>query len=428
MKKLYKKLMKTSALICLLLLGTGNVWGEVSWTCPQNNIITGNGWLTLGSTGVYLEVYGYHTITNTYGNVVPSGSNPVQHINTYKAIEILARYDGSNTDNTANIKSDNAGVVTITASSAATGGSTLTVVHGSTVLGTYHVAEVNKTSGAGTDITIDMEANEVYNIYSDSDPNHNFFIKKVTFSTPGSDFIVFDENKTMSENKSIINTAANGNSKKKIRIMRTLTADRWNTLCLPFSITYSVFGNQLNCEAVYEMTGFEDGTVTFSPVKTSNGKNWYKGYTPVLVKPSQTMVNPIFQLQYASHLYDTDNTNNAQNREKTINGLSFIGIYGTENIYDADHSNFFVSNNTLKYPSDSDNGTIKGFRAYFHLANGTQIKGFAFEDGATGIITVESDPFEENANVYTIDGRNLGNTKNLSRGIYIQNGRKFVVK
>ena len=33
MKKLYKKLMKTSALICLLLLGTSNVWATVyTWT------------------------------------------------------------------------------------------------------------------------------------------------------------------------------------------------------------------------------------------------------------------------------------------------------------------------------------------------------------------------------------------------------------
>ena len=31
MVKLYKQLMKTSALICLLILGTGNAWGESIW-------------------------------------------------------------------------------------------------------------------------------------------------------------------------------------------------------------------------------------------------------------------------------------------------------------------------------------------------------------------------------------------------------------
>ena len=74
---------------------------------------------------------------------------------------------------------------------------------------------------------------------------------------------------------------------------------------------------------------------------------------------------------------------------------------------------------------------MKGFRAYFEWTGGGSVKdmNFIFDDTATGIITVENDIFQENARIYSVDGRYISNSKeNLSRGIYIQNGRKFIVK
>ena len=404
MKKLYKKLMKTSVLICLLILGTGNAWGAKTWTGGSTSPGTySSTYKQIGSTTVYLK-----------GN----GSN-ISYDTTNKGFKITSKtyvyLSAKNTDGIVTITLQGGGSLSnndVTISESTTGFSVV-----------EHVAPKNSTAGAGTSITFEMKKDLEYSIYS----SQQIFIKKVVFNVEGTDYIVLDETESKSNNESLINSAnaATNPSMKMLKLVRTLKAGQWNTFCLPVTINAvaaPTFSTQLKCEAAYELADYDNSThtITFSPIKANNGAYIYRANTPCLIKPSEDIVNPIILGAAAIQA--------VSNLAVTKGDITFTGVYGAENIYDADHSNFFVSNNTLKYPSDSDNGTIKGFRAYFHLANGTQIKGFAFEDGATGIITVESDPFEENANVYTIDGRNLGNTKNLSRGIYIQNGRKFVVK
>ena len=94
-------------------------------------------------------------------------------------------------------------------------------------------------------------------------------------------------------------------------------------------------------------------------------------------------------------------------------------------------NSYFLSSDgtSLFYPESREKGTIKGFRAYFELPDGASVKALSFDDDATGIITVEKDIFNEYGNVYSIDGHLVGNFReNLTRGIYIQNGRKFIVK
>ena len=214
--------------------------------------------------------------------------------------------------------------------------------------------------------------------------------------------------------------SAIGSGKTIVKMNRALKADTWNTFCSPIRIGTSAVKTALKCDKVYVLNKFESNTITFKEMKGSDSEPYIAAGVPCLIKPTEAV----------SVITISNDSNPATYNPQTATSgnLSFVAALAATNIYDANNTNYFISNNTLKYPSSEANGTIKGMRAYFHLANGATVKDFTFEDDATGVISVESDPFQENGNVYTIDGRNLGNAKNLTRGIYVKNGRKFIVK
>ena len=102
-----------------------------------------------------------------------------------------------------------------------------------------------------------------------------------------------------------------------------------------------------------------------------------------------------------------------------------VGIGATDtNIF------YMTSDNQLKYTA-SDR-TLKSCRAYFRFSDATpKARTFTlnFGDGseATGIISTKSSPDSTNDGWYTVDGMKLGKQPKR-KGVYIQNGRKVVIK
>ena len=92
---------------------------------------------------------------------------------------------------------------------------------------------------------------------------------------------------------------------------------------------------------------------------------------------------------------------------------------------------FLAANNTLLNPSALP-ANIKGFRAYFQLKGETASLARAFSidfgDGeATGIIAIGTDRAASTDNAtYTLDGRRI--SKATQKGVYIQNGKKVIIK
>ena len=67
--------------------------------------------------------------------------------------------------------------------------------------------------------------------------------------------------------------------------------------------------------------------------------------------------------------------------------------------------------------------SIRGFRAYFELPEGVEIKALTFDgDDATGIITI-SNVQGATDNVYNLAGQRL---QKMQRGINIVNGKKIL--
>ena len=223
----------------------------------------------------------------------------------------------------------------------------------------------------------------------------------------------------------------------------------WNTLCLPFGLT----ADQLDAsplagfselrtlsESMYNETS---GTLTlnFTPATGDDAVTSIEAGTPYIIKwanTSETIEDPIFTGVTIS---------NATTPVET-NCVDFVGTYSPIDIFTEDKTNLYLgADNLLYYPSGEDmtSFTINSFRAYFQLKNGLTagvpispeqhpIKAFQlnFGDEETGILEITTpsnlSDLSNPSNLFlTLDGRRLS-TRPVTPGIYINRGRKVVIK
>ena len=417
MKNVYKQMTKAMALVALFLMVGVNAWGRT--TIYDGSAPTGwsNGAWTFDPSADYFTLGQNFKVKSD-----ASGTDGLTYYSSYYALCVKYRHtfymiceDGTAGDTKIvhfKMQGPNNTAHKIEFKDLTTGHITVREV----------AHQKDHVQQSGTSFTVHMVVGHVYEFIADKS---EIDIKLIEYLEDGVDFMELSENTDNASNISALRNHAT--STIEVGIDRTLKANKWNTFCCP--VTYSgsaVLDEFFNTDVVYvlDATSYEASTKTLRFVSS----NTLPANTPVLIKPTADVEDIVFE--------ETDIVapNSADDLIVTstdgTSTVKFVGLYGTENIYTADHSKLFLSSDgsSLLYPSSSSAGTIKGFRAYFDLSESNGVKSFRFEDDPTGIIMVEDDPFQENGNVYTIDGRNMGNAKNLSRGLYIQNGRKFIVK
>ena len=106
------------------------------------------------------------------------------------------------------------------------------------------------------------------------------------------------------------------------------------------------------------------------------------------------------------------------------------GIYNHVTLVQ-DKTNIYIgAGNKFYYPADAEACQMNGLRAYFIVPEGTDIKKLrANLDGATTSLGEIFDTEESNTPVYNLQGQCVGNSLcTLKSGIYVQNGKKVVVK
>ena len=207
----------------------------------------------------------------------------------------------------------------------------------------------------------------------------------------------------------------------KVKIERTLVANVWNTFCVPFSISNTevkrIYGDATELRM---FNSASDDIVYFS--------NTYTGAIlagrPCLVKPSKTAVNPIFNDVVFSAAEPCT--------EGIEGGVQMVGIYSPKTLNTDGTNLFLAAGNEFQQPASETLATMKGMRAYFVVPAGTDPAALrANIDGVeTSISAIDADnTFVGNSAVYNLQGQRMGNTLNsLPRGIYIQNGKKVVVR
>ena len=221
---------------------------------------------------------------------------------------------------------------------------------------------------------------------------------------------------------------------------RTLYKDgSWNTLCLPFAVN-DFTGTPLEGATVktLESASFDNGTLTLN--FSENSLTSIEAGKPYIVKwtkeagyvddDAHNIVNPMFNEVTISNT----------TADVTTDEVIFRSIFSPYTVSGENRSLLYLgADNTLYYPSDAM--TIGAFRAYFELgdgitagdlANGIRAFSLNFGEGegeTTGIIPVDGSGFTvHGADAwYSLDGRKLDG-KPSHVGVYINNGRKVVIK
>lgn len=248
-----------------------------------------------------------------------------------------------------------------------------------------------------------------------------------TFTTEGMDVLELVDN---ADNTPTIE-ALHGLVNVDVKLMnRTLKADTWNTLCLPCNVKLT--GGKLDGVSVdvRKLAGAElDGTtmnLNFESVTTE-----LVAGTPYIIKPESAITNPVFEKalvrkgeNFPSFTLDGDDIK-----------VSFKGTYKPISFTATDKSILFLRNGSFYYPVN--NSYINSQRAYLQLTGihagkpaPAPTKEFTFKNNLDDDPTAIAELFgltEDNGAWYDLNGRKLAE-KPVQKGIYINNGKKTIIK
>ena len=256
--------------------------------------------------------------------------------------------------------------------------------------------------------------------------------------TVTSELTIGDNSIVLDENDTAVPSATTGNV--NIVVKRTIVANRWNTICLPFNMTeaqvYAAFGNDVQLQEFdsYDASYDDSDNVTGILVHfldTDMSEGIYANY-PYLIKTShdisQFTVNSTIDPDEEGAVAEYDNGKSG--RQRKVWG-SFIGTYHAQTT--VPENGLFLNENKFWY---SDGTTkMKAFRAYFmfddvlsSMDSASAKISMVLDGETTGVHVLDREQFSDGA-VYTIQGQLVGrdiDMKRLPSGVYIVNGKKIV--
>lgn len=231
--------------------------------------------------------------------------------------------------------------------------------------------------------------------------------------------ITLDEN---SESNTIeANTGVN------VTLKRTMVANEWNTICLPFDVAgdkiLTTFGKGV------KIAQLDDTNSTGTTLKFVDMTDYgMQAAEPYLIKPVEE--SPVDGYKFEGVEIKETAVNPAH--VKTAGGLYFNGIYNMVDITTdvaSDYYAAFLGADNKIYKANGSGNKTKGFRAYFAIPKGAAASALrvVIDGTATSIKNIDSEVVESNAPVYNLQGQRV-NGNNLTPGIYVKAGKKFVVK
>lgn len=220
-----------------------------------------------------------------------------------------------------------------------------------------------------------------------------------------------------------------------VTLNRTFRNGRWYSVVLPFSVSQkqmkSVFGNDVKVLHYSDVDGTDLNLF----------EHFYQmivGGTPVLVKPAKDVTNPKF--------------NNVTLTSKTVVDIENTGFKctGSWNNVDFPEYSYFIDAKTNSFyqydPTKVETNTVKphagAFRSWI-ISTSTNpseakqltmhINGIEEQGETTAIwnaISGNDDAEVASKGIYSLSGQkmNATDTRSLPKGIYIVNGKKFIVK
>lgn len=206
---------------------------------------------------------------------------------------------------------------------------------------------------------------------------------------------------------------------------RTLFKDgSWNTLCLPFDLT--VAGSVLNGADVRELTSGSFDQTTGVLTLRFIAATAIKAGRPYLIKWAEgdNIQNPTFK---GVTITSTEPTTVTFDDGR----VKFMGIFSPTDIYREDRSNLYLgSSNKLIHAAGEGVSSflLNAFRAYFNVDGANSVRSFELDfkdEASTGIADRVATREAGAPGVFNLSGQRVAQP---SKGLYIRDGKKFVVK
>ena len=219
-----------------------------------------------------------------------------------------------------------------------------------------------------------------------------------------------------------------------VTLTKPLKANVWNAICLPFSMTEQQVRNAFGEDV--RIAEFKKTDESNKKVAASFGMHYYQLITagkPCLIKPSQ--VNDTYTIKGV-----TIDAEQALTIADSNTKFDFVGTYAPTIMPANSH---FLGSNDGKLYYITANKEISGLKAFFQPVSTSNAKlsiafnstDNDFDNNTTGIEAIkdymDQDAANSSANkgIYNINGQFMGtNPAILPQGIYVKNGKKFIVK
>lgn len=203
-----------------------------------------------------------------------------------------------------------------------------------------------------------------------------------------------------------------------VKLNRTLVANKWNTLCVPFAISEEeIKANFGEGTLVEKLDAVNGNTVNFADATS------IEAGVPYLIKP--TVAGTTYTFNGKDVIADAPKTEGNAD-------VTFQGIYSPTDI---------TNKGTVKAAGVTEGGKVlfvnagsktKAFRCFFTISDNASITPAMLKVSIKGVETAINSIVMDNSNatdnaVYNLQGQRV-NGNSLTKGIYIKNGKKFAVK
>lgn len=203
-----------------------------------------------------------------------------------------------------------------------------------------------------------------------------------------------------------------------VKLNRTLVADKWNTLCVPFAISEEeIKANFGEGTLVEKFEAVNGNTVNFADATS------IEAGVPYLIKP--TVAGTTYTFNGKNVIADAPKTEGNAD-------VTFKGIYSPTDI---------TNDGTVKAAGVTEDGKVlfvnagsqtKAFRCFFTISDNASITPAMLKISIKGVETAINSIVMGNSNttdnaIYNLQGQRV-NSNSLTKGIYIKNGKKFAVK
>ena len=298
---------------------------------------------------------------------------------------------------------------------------------------------------AGNDATFTEGADASYTINKLAACRYGFDVKA------GKTYVLFQNNATLgfygftfgassTEISNVTISQAEGytyeaKNNATVTLTKPLTANVWNAICLPFSMTEQQVRNAFGEDA--RIAEFKKVDESGKNAVASFGMHYYQLITagkPCLIKPSKVSDN----YTITGVTIDAEKALTVTDSNKKFD---FVGTYATTSMPVNSH---YLGSNDGKLYYITAKKEISGLKAFLKPAennSGAKLS-IAFDstdndqdNNTTGIEAIKDYTDQDAANssankgIYNINGQFVGtNPAILPQGIYVKNGKKFIVK